>query len=567
MRLLANFNEIWLCDFEFIADPGERPRPICLVARELRSNRKLRLWRDQFGSAPPYSTAPDSVFIAYFASAELGCHLSLGWPMPARILDLFTEFRNLTNGLDTLAGNSLLGALAHHGLDALGVTEKKEMRDLILGGGPWSADQQKAILDYCESDVDALERLLSAMLPKIDIPRALYRGRYMAASARMEAVGIPINVELLAKLRERWTAIQDQLIADIDADYHIFDGRTFKLDRFENWLARNKIPWPVLESGQLNLEQSTFRDMAKIYPSVSPLHELRHTLSEMRLNELAVGADGYNRCLLSPFRSKTSRNQPSNTKYIFGPSVWLRSLIAPPPGWGVAYIDWIQQEFGIAAALSKDPNMRAAYQTGDAYLAFAKQAGAVPSDATKESHRAQRDQFKQCVLGVQYGIGDKSLANRIGQLPIIARHLLGLHRSVYREFWKWSDNCVDHAMFHGRQVTVFGWVNRVFSESNPRSIRNFPMQANGAEMLRLACCLGTENGIRICAPVHDAVLIAAPLNELDADVARMRGYMEEASRIVLAGFKLETEAKTVRHPDHYSDQRGEKMFEKILSLL
>jgi DNA polymerase-1 len=36
------------------------------------------------------------------------------------------------------------------------------------------------------------------------------------------------------------------------------------------------------------------------------------------------------------------------------------------------------------------------------------------------------------------------------------------------------------------------------------------MQANGAEMLRMACCLGTEQGIEICAPVHDAVLICAP---------------------------------------------------------
>ena len=58
------------------------------------------------------------------------------------------------------------------------------MRDLILGGGPWSLEQRGAILDYCESDVVALERLLPAMLPRIDLPRALLRGRYMAAAAR-----------------------------------------------------------------------------------------------------------------------------------------------------------------------------------------------------------------------------------------------------------------------------------------------------------------------------------------------------------------------------------------------
>jgi hypothetical protein len=61
-------------------------------------------------------------------------------------------------------------------------------------------------------------------------------------------------------------------------------------------------------------------------------------------------------------------------------------------------------------------------------------------------------------------------------------------------------------------VTVFGWPVRVGDRSNPRFLRNFPMQANGAEMLRVACCLGTERrGIEICAPIHDAVLICAPL--------------------------------------------------------
>jgi len=315
------------------------------------------------------------------------------------------------------------------------------------------------------------------------------------------------------------------------------------------------------------LSRSTFRDMAKIHPAVSPLHELRHALSEMRLNELAVGKDGCNRCMLSAFRSKTSRNQPSNTKYIFGPSVWLRSLIKPPARWGIAYLDWVQQEFGIAAALSGDPNMMEAYETGDSYLAFAKQAGAVPEDATKETHGLIRDQFKQCVLGVEYGIADMSLAVRIGQLPIVARHLLRLHHDVYHVFWQWSDTALDHAMLYGWQSTVFGWCNRVFPNPNPRSIRNFHMQANGAEMLRLACCLGTENGIRICAPVHDAVLITAPISELDADIVTMRHYMEQASAIVLAGFKLATEAKTVLYPERYTDRRGEKMFAKVMSLL
>jgi DNA polymerase-1 len=348
------YREVWAADFEFTAPPGERQTPVCLVARELRSGRTIRLWQDQFGPTPPFPIGADVLFVAYYASAELGCFRTLGWPMPARILDLFTEFRDRTNGLTTPAGAGLLGALTYFGLDTIGADEKSEMRALVMGGGPWSTDDRSAILDYCESDVVALARLLPAMLPRIDLPRALVRGRYMAAAAAMEFNGTPIDVEMLARLRRHWTDIQDQLIAAIDVDYHVFDGRTFKLDRFESWLAQARIPWPLLESGQLDLSDDTFRRATKSYPVVSPLRELRSALSDLRLNDLTVGRDGRNRTILSAFRSRTGRNQPSNSKYIFGPSVWLRGLIAPPPGHGVAYVDWSQQEFGIAAALSGD---------------------------------------------------------------------------------------------------------------------------------------------------------------------------------------------------------------------
>jgi DNA polymerase-1 len=115
--------------------------------------------------------------------------------------------------------------------------------------------------------------------------------------------------------------------------------------------------------------------------------------------------------------------------------------------------------------------------------------------------------------------------------------------------------------------TVFGWPIRVGERSNPRSLRNFPMQANGAEMLRIACCLAAERGIEVCAPVHDAVLICAPIERLAADVAAMRSAMAEASRLVLAGFELATDVKVVRWPDRYMDSRGREMWTRVCGLV
>src|SRR5262249_28035833 len=153
-----------------------------------------------------YGTGPDALFVAYYASAEIGCHLALGWAVPQRILDLYAEFRRLTSGLAVPSGRDLLGALAYHGLDGIAAAEKQEMRHLALRGGPYTEAERRPLLDYCQTDVAALARLLPAMLPRLDLPRALLRGRYMAAAARMEWAGVPLDTEALARLRQNWEA-------------------------------------------------------------------------------------------------------------------------------------------------------------------------------------------------------------------------------------------------------------------------------------------------------------------------------------------------------------------------
>src|SRR5271166_3417844 len=93
------YREVWCLDFEYVSEPGTLPIPVCMVARELVSKRLLRLWQDELTSAPPFPIDKRTLFVAYFAPAEIGCFLELGWPVPPRILDLFTEFRCATNGM------------------------------------------------------------------------------------------------------------------------------------------------------------------------------------------------------------------------------------------------------------------------------------------------------------------------------------------------------------------------------------------------------------------------------------------------------------------------------------
>src|SRR5262249_51108398 len=153
------------------------------------------------------------------------------------------------------------------------------------------------------------------------------------------------------------------------------------------------------------------------------------------------------------------------------------ALLRPPPGLAICYLDYEQQEFGEAAALSGDKAMMEAYRSGDPYMAFAKMAGAVPQDGTKETHGEVRDLYKQCVLGVQYGMQAGSLAVRLNKTGIVTRDLLQQHYETFRTYWKWTRGVINFAASMLYLESPFGWRVRVTSDTAWTSLQNYMMQS------------------------------------------------------------------------------------------
>lgn len=558
MKQLPQYREVWFVDTEYYAPKGQRPDPICLVAKELLSGRVIRLDRDELLHLehPPFDMGPDSLFVAFYASAELGVFLQLGWPMPTNVVDLYVEFRNLTNGLRSSGEKSnLLAALRHFGLFFGDAVEKKEMRELAMRGGPFSATEMRALVNYCESDVRALEALWRPMERSLE-QGALVRGDYMKSLALMEWNGIPIDAPLWDAIANSWDALKLHFSRLLDPDGQVWAGTSFSHARFERWLALEGIEWARLSSGKLDLKRDVWKDMALNHPRLKPFAQLRFLLGQLRLTDLSIGPDGRNRVLLSAFSSKTGRNQPSTTKFVFGLPSFLRPIIMSPPGQALAYIDWARQEFGIGGCLSNDTAMIKAYQASDPYIAFAIQAGAAPVGATKESHKDVRDIFKMVVLGVGYGMSKYGLAARLGVSISKAAELLEIHRKCYPNYWEWRESAVDYAQLNGRLTTRFGWSLHLRGTLNFKSLANFPCQANGAEMMRLAAIYAAKEGIRLCAPVHDAFLIEASLGDIEHDVHCMKQCMAKASAEVLEGFELKTDAEIIRHPNRFGDPQN-----------
>jgi DNA polymerase I len=566
------FPEIWGCDFEYRAPPGERPHPVCMCARELRSGREIRLWEDELRqlSAAPFDVGPDSVMLTYAAAAELSCFLELGWPLPVNVIDLFAEHRVATNGIPLPCSDGLLGALAIRGLAHIDAGEKEEMRHRIISQTEYSNIDRVDFLAYCMSDNDALEALLPTLLP-LELPFALLRGRYGAAVARMQRTGVPIDVELYRRVVENWEALKNDLICEVDVHFGVYDKGHFRRTRFEDWMADRGITnWPRTECGFLSTDSDTFDDQIALRPELPELRLLRElftTLGQMRSAGLAIGAGDRNRTQLKPFQAITGRNLPSTSEFIFGPARWMRGFIKPPEGFGLAYLDFKAEEVAIMAAFSKDARLAEHYASGDVYWRFAVATGLDDPTATGLARKAIRDLVKVVFLAVLYGMQAPSLARKTGKTLAEAKELLRLFATTYPDCMRWREEIVDRARLNGWLSTSFGWRRRGCENAPATELMNWPIQSAGSDLMRMVCIAATEAEIEVAAPVHDGFLIVAPLARLGDEIGRMKAIMIRASEIVTGGLPIQVEVEEVRFPGRYMDERGKAMWDRVMGLL
>jgi DNA polymerase I len=568
--LEMQYREIWCVDFEYAIGADLRPRPWCMVAREWKSRREIRMWREELYACvrAPFDVGPDALFVAYNVSAEMDCFLVLGWPLPCNALDLYVEYRCDTNQTPWKS-RKFIHALGHYGFPHMVVEEKDEWRQKALTLTHWSPEDKTGLLDYCATDVDAPEALLPVMVPRISMPHARLRARYMLAVSRM--VGTPLDAGLYQEMMDAWESIKLYFIQQDGGAYGVYEGTSWRDHLFLQWCADHNIWWPLTAEGRPSLTRETWKDRVRAHPELRALHRLHTNILDLRLHELKIADDGYNRTWLKPYWTATARNQPSASEFIYALPGWLRGLIKPPEGYGLANCDFTVQEFAVAAALSGDEAMMEGVRSGDPYLHFGRGAKLIPSDATRKTHGEIRDaKLKPLVLGQLFGMSPYGIAAKLEVSLMEARELHARLQSQYSTFYRWRDDAVTSAQFSGYVETVYGWRQRIDGVVKPRSIMNFFCQANGAEMMRIAAIAATEAGIEVCCPIHDAFLIQAPLAHLDDAIEEMRNIMRKAGERVTGGLPVESRAEnTTRWPDRHPSRmkEGRDTWGAILNIL
>src|SRR5262249_54177686 len=256
---------------------GDLPVPLCMVAYVLDENcqhvHTIRLWRSDFGHAPPFDIGPDTLFVAYSAWAEMTCFKVLGWGFPKHIFDQHTAYLAASNILlpytpDEIRNKPrkrLSDACRMYGIEGWEGIDKAEIAAAI-GDGSWRTRySEQEVLDYCEEDVRASSQLLGAQLrgtdhyDPADVPRVLHWSEYSAkAIALIQARGMPIDMPLWNLVQENKGAVIADLIRRFDPSYGsphpiYSDEGEWSYRRFEEWLAYAGVAaWPRLDSGQLD---------------------------------------------------------------------------------------------------------------------------------------------------------------------------------------------------------------------------------------------------------------------------------------------------------------------------
>jgi hypothetical protein len=568
-----DYSEFWTIDFEYNSTgPGEPVWPLCLVARELRSRSEVRVWRYELQRmpAPPFNIGPRTLIITFAAWAEMQCFQVLGWPRPANVIDLHAEHRVETNGLirpQRLQKNDLLTAARIRNLDTMESAEKSAMRELILSKQAFTPKEQERIAHYCSEDVRLTEQLFLKMLRGIDLKRALWRGRFGWPVAACQNIGVPIDYPLHTRLSHHWLDIKRILIRDLDG-HGIFNDASFNEKLFDRRVVQAlKLPWPRHPSGHLVLDDDAFEAMARLFLVVRPIRELRRITGKMRKFGLTVSErDHHNRFLITPFQTKTGRNAPSNSAAVFGLGAWLRHLITPRPGTVLLYCDWSSQEYVIMAAKSGDELMLDDCAAPDPYIRFGQRLGRLPEGATKKTHPTLREQFKVSALATFYGQTEHSLAPSLNISLGDARHLLDQHAKLYARCHRWLGDFVAGSRAAGLAWTSLGWVMRLSHLTNRRTLMNFPAQAHGAELLRAAMILLEERGIRVCTPVHDAVLVECLEEEAEATAETVRAIMTKAA-VMLLGVAPRVSITPIAFGERLVEARGVAMWNRVLGAL
>ena len=560
-----SFRRILSVDTEYRTDPsGTIPhKVVCFVYQDIFTGETFRYWEhDGRITDNKHFDYDDCLLVCFNAVAEVGSYLKLLHGKPDNIWDCYVENARLYKPFRSGPGAlSLLACANFYNIPGVMPKEEKDKwLDVIINNESYTQEQETGILDYCQRDVEATVKVFIEQVKDIekknnlktieDFERELwqvcFRGYSQGCVAQVERNGIPIDVQMVNEFKDYWPKVKDRLIEKYNKEINLFEGLKFNNNKFTDLVNKLGLSseWPRLKSGKYATDIKTIARYVHI-PEIKKFQEIRTFLNMTKLTNYDCNYDGKARTTLFMFGTVTSRCTPSTAKYIFNGSAWARNFICPTWGHKLVYVDYSQQEPAIMGYLSKDQKLIQAYQSGDVYIHSAKLCKMIPESATRKTHPEMRDVFKELFLANGYGAGPGYVSQKLKVSLIKAKQLQLMFREVYHVYFNWIESIIAGATATGYLSTEYGWQRFIKSFTKKykdgrrkdigRSLLNWPVQSNGADVLRQAMVDLTNNHFEVCALVHDAVLLQIPIPEFKQRLDEAKQIMVGASIKVVGG--------------------------------
>ncbi len=576
---IRDYSKVIVWDFEFATIGGE-VKPTSLAYKNiLEPNSKVEfIWlRDADNNVLkdvtwPFDEDERTLFVSFFGEAEYQCVIELGWDLEKweqDHLDLFYEIRCLKNGLWNKF--SLEDTAAKLGLKSEYLpTDKTNLRER-LGKDEVTWEERATVERYNAEDVRVTENLFFYIIHHFQESenedvfwQALNRGRMSQIAAKVSRAGYPVDVVGWDKFLANWDKTIDKILekANTETDcFPIKDGkRKFSSKDFARLVESLNIPsWPRTDTGNYKTDKETLRRFER-FPEIKMIMEAMSFKNSTKLKDLPIDRrDNRSKTYMSPFGTKTGRANPSTARHLPNLPPCLRPFMRAEYDKPIVAIDFEQQEFAVAATLSKDDVMLETYKQSDPYVYLGYLANVLPITATKK--HPKRQMYKTVCLMTLFGAGVKTMAIDMGEPIEVAEKALQDHQRMFHKFWNWQQEYIDRFMLDGYARLKDGWEMRIPEGSTFRkfgehkgysenTLKNFPIQGTAASILYESLRSIDDAGYRVIGTMHDEIFVELDYTDRnwneEHDIKEISRLMSQAAEDVM-GTRIKTE-HTILYP-------------------
>lgn len=360
--------------------------------------------------------------------------------------------------------------------------------------------------------------------------------------ARMEHVGIGVDVEGLTRLRDQLASDAERLRSSvIDAAgsgrFNVNSSKQISELLFDKL---GLTPQKKTPGGAYSTDAATLEKLRGEHPVVDELldyrevEKLRSTYGEGLVAAVAIEPDNRIRAMFNQTVARTGRlssdapnlhNIPVRTET----GRVFREVFVAADGSDLLVADYNQIELRCIAHLAEDPGLIGAFESGqDIHTSVAAQVFGIGPDAVGIEERSTA---KMVSYGLAYGMEAYGLGQRLNIPTGEAAVILDAYFEAFPALREYMDRTVAEARDRGYTETLFGRRRRIpeINSSNfrlrqaaERQAMNAGIQGLAADIFKVAL-VRLDHALedrdlesRIILQVHDEVILEVPAGENDA---------------------------------------------------